>query len=84
MITRCFNFKVLFYSSVAADSWKAEKKNDNKLLYLSVSVFSAEHGFGTLSRSNWNLEVLVFEERGKPEYLEKKLSRERKTTPFYF
>ena len=26
---------------------------------------------GTLSKSNWNLEVLVFEERGKPEYLEK-------------
>ena len=24
------------------------------------------------SRSNWNLEVLVFKERGKPEYLEKK------------
>ena len=24
------------------------------------------------SRSNWNLEVLVFEERGKPEYPEKK------------
>ena len=26
------------------------------------------------SRSNWNLKVLVFKERGKPEYLEKKLS----------
>ena len=26
------------------------------------------------SRSNWNLAVLVFEERGKPEYLEKNLS----------
>ena len=25
---------------------------------------------GTLSRSNWNLEMLVFEERGKLEYLE--------------
>ena len=25
------------------------------------------------SRSNWNLEVLVFEERGKPEYPEKNL-----------
>ena len=25
------------------------------------------------SRSNWNLEMLVFEERGKPEYLEKNL-----------
>ena len=28
------------------------------------------------SRSNWNLEVLVFEERGKPEYLEKNLSEQ--------
>ena len=25
------------------------------------------------SRSNWNLEMLVFEERGRPEYPEKKL-----------
>ena len=81
MITRCF--KVLFYSSVAADSRKAEKK----ILYLGVSVYSAEHEFGTLSGSIWNLEVLVFEERGKPEYLvpgEKKNSRERNTTPFNF
>ena len=28
------------------------------------------------SRSNWNLEVLVFKERGKPEYLEKNLSEQ--------
>ena len=27
-------------------------------------------------RSNWNLEVLVFEERGKPEYPEKNLSEQ--------
>ena len=31
------------------------------------------------SRSNWNLEVLVFKERGKPEYPEKKLSEQRNT-----
>ena len=29
-------------------------------------------------RSNWNLEVLVFEERGKPEYPEKNLSEQRR------
>ena len=28
------------------------------------------------SRSNWNLKVLVFKERGKPEYLEKNLSEQ--------
>ena len=28
------------------------------------------------SRSNWNLEVAVFEERGKPEWLEKNLSEQ--------
>ena len=28
------------------------------------------------SRSNWNLEMFVFEERGKPEYLEKNLSEQ--------
>ena len=30
------------------------------------------------SRSDWNLEVLVFEERGKPEYPEKNLSEQRR------
>ena len=30
------------------------------------------------SRSNWNLEVLVFEERGKPEYPEKNLSEQER------
>ena len=30
------------------------------------------------SWSNWNLEMLVFEERGKLEYLEKNLSEERR------
>ena len=48
----------------------------NKLLYLGVNVFSAEHQLGTLSRSNWNLEKLGFEERGKPEYQEKNLSEQ--------
>ena len=28
------------------------------------------------SRLNWNLEMLVFEERGKPEYPEKNLSEQ--------
>ena len=27
---------------------------------------------------NWNLEMLIFEERGKPENLEKNLSEQRK------
>ena len=39
----------------------------NKSLYSSGNVFS---------KSNWNLEMLVFEERGKPEYPEKKLSEQ--------
>ena len=30
------------------------------------------------SRSNWNLEVLVFEERGKPEHPEKNLSEQER------
>ena len=32
------------------------------------------------SRSKWNLEVLVFEERGKPEYPEKNFSEQRERT----
>ena len=42
---------------------------------------------GTLSRSNWNLEVLVFEEMGKPEYPEKtsrsKDENQQQTQPTY-
>ena len=30
------------------------------------------------SRSNWNLKGLAFKERGKPEYLEKNLSKQRR------
>ena len=58
---------------------------EKKSLYLSINVFSAEHDFGTLSRSNWNLEVLCFEERGKPEYPEKNLKDEnqQQTQPTY-
>ena len=33
-----------------------------KSFYLSVNAFNAEHLLGTLSRSTWNLEELVFEE----------------------
>jgi len=32
--------------------------------------------FSTVSRLNWNLEMLVFEERRKPEYPEKNLSEQ--------
>ena len=35
------------------------------------------NGMGTLSRPNWNLEMLVFEERGKPEYPERKTPRSK-------
>ena len=46
----------------------------NKSLYLSVNVFSAEHKLGTLSRSNWNLEVyfilLYFAQLVVPQYLQ--------------
>ena len=39
------------------------------------------------SASNWNLAVLVFEERGKPEYLEKNLAEkgenQQQTQPTY-
>ena len=52
---------------------------NNKSLYLSVNVFSTAQSTNwghVLSRSNWNLEVLVFEERRKPEYPEKNLSEQ--------
>ena len=33
------------------------------------------------SWKNWNMEMLVFEEEGKPEYLEKNLSENNKFNP---
>ena len=33
---------------------------------------------GTLSRLNWNLEMLVFEERGRPELLGENLSKDER------
>ena len=60
----------------------------NKILKINHDIFPGnsthqlESGFQgrPASRSNWNLEMLVFEERGKPEYPEKNLS-EQSTEP---
>ena len=39
---------------------------------MGISVAHPQSGYSsTVSRSNWNLEMLVFVEEGKPEYLEK-------------
>ena len=39
---------------------------------MGISVTHTQSGYSfTVSRSNWNSEVLVFVEGGKPEYLEK-------------
>ena len=44
-------------------------------------AFRGDGSSSTVSRSNWNLEVLVFDERGKLEYPEKNLSgQSRKPT----
>ena len=61
----------------------------NKSLYLSVNVFSTGVLIGdtVYSRSNWNLEVLVFMEGGKPENPEKnpqsKDENQQQTQPTY-
>ena len=47
------------------------------------TVFSAKCLPGIPTRSNWNLDVLDFEERGKPEYPEKNLSEQGQTQPTY-
>ncbi len=50
----------------------------NKLLYLREDATSALAGFHASPRSrlNWNLEMLVFQDGGKPENLEKKPSKQ--------
>ena len=55
---------------LGAANWKEKDKS----LYSSVSVFSANRG--TPSILNWNLEVLVFEEMGKPENQDNNLSEQ--------
>ena len=57
-----------------------QKNNNNKNIYISdLEVAHPQSGSSsTDSWSNWNLEMLVFEGRGKPEYPEKNLSRQRR------
>ena len=55
--------------------YSKKKNKKNKSLYLSANVFSAEDLLGKLSRSNWSLEILVFE-KGKPKNPEESLSEE--------
>jgi len=38
-----------------------------------AGAFPRDGSSSTVSRSNWNLEVLIFVEGGKPEYPEKNL-----------
>ena len=66
------------------------RKNGNGICLPSEHLKSAQelvqHVF-VHSRSNWNLAMLIFEERGKPEYPEKKLSEQgenqQQTQPTY-
>ena len=48
----------------------------NESLYLGVNVIQLSMLIGDTSRSNWNLDVLVFEKRGKLEYTEKNLTEQ--------
>ena len=48
----------------------------NESLYLGVNVIQLRMLIGDTSRSNWNLDVLVFEKREKLEYTEKNLSEQ--------
>ena len=48
----------------------------NESLYLGVNVIQLRMLIGDTSRSNWNLDVLVFEKRGKLECTEKNLSEQ--------
>ena len=56
-------------------------KKNCKLLFYPRSTWEfiwTRWNVSVRSRSNWNLKVLVFEERGKPEYPEKNLSEQRR------
>ena len=55
---------------------------------MGISVAHPPSGYSsTVSRSNWNLEILVFVEGGKPEYPEKNLwsgdKNQQQTQPRY-
>ena len=55
---------------------------------MGISVAHPQSGYSsTVSRSNWNLEMLVFVEGGKPEYPEKNSRRrdenQQQTQPRY-
>ena len=60
------------------DNYAQVEKVSDCYLFTHETLRSSEARLNVLVRSssNWNLEVLVFEERGKPEYPEKNLSQQ--------
>ena len=67
-----------FFNFLTEFDQMAAKCITNKSWYLPRKLHSPLSGFqGSLaSGSNWNLEMLVFEGRGEPEYPEKNLSEQ--------
>ena len=63
-----------------------EKKNANVICLPAEHQGVHKNSFRNVQKpigipgSNWNLEMLVFEERGKPEYPEKNVSEQSKET----
>ena len=60
-------------------SFNKNKKTKTNKLYLTRVTLNSEVTDKPVAlgfRSNWNLEMLVFEERGKPENPEKNLSEQ--------
>ena len=63
------------------DARQSSNNNDNNNNNKDLEVAHPQSGSPSIlpdSWSNWNFEMLVFEERGKPEYPEKNLSEQRR------
>ena len=67
----CFvSFSIMFFSG--------KHKSEFVIVQIEVILDSSNNNLEPDSWSNWNLKMLVFEERGKPEYPEKNLSEQRR------
>ena len=65
----CFvSFSIMFFSG--------KHKSEFVIVKIEVILDSNNNNLEPDSWSNWNLKMLVFEERGKPEYPEKNLSEQ--------
>jgi len=81
LLTDIHDFAILFYvifrcSPLNGQSHLCKKKKEFVYPRSTKELKELVQTWPCIPRSNWNLKMLVFEERGKPEFPEKNLSEQ--------